>query len=373
MSNSGDDDLVFLDEGTEEPEEEYLEGGYHRVAVGEKCLGDLYLPLKKLGWGHFSTVWKCTDRKGSEYAVKVVKSAKEYDEAAKEEIRLLKDLQPESDEEKGANNVIELLDFYKVEGTNGIHRCLVFPVYATSLLEIIRAHGHLGTPMGFNRVVTRQTALALDFIHSRGLIHADLKPENIMLEEVPEGFFDREEPYDRETEVYPPEKLRVRVIDLGNAIRSGELLEDVVQTRQYRAPEVILWHPAMGKSMDSWSLGCILFELLTGDILFDPRGGETYSQNEDHLALITELLGPIPKEILRKGEWSTKYYTKGYRRFQKIKKLKYWPLDRVLVEKYSLNNETIQGPLEVFSQLLEVDPEKRSLPGAIASHPWVEA
>jgi serine/threonine-protein kinase SRPK3 len=61
-----------------------------------------------------------------------------------------------------------------------------------------------------------------------------------------------------------------------------------------------------------WSLACTIFELVTGDYLFEPKKGKSYSKNEDHLALISELIGECPnKKFLQSGfksEVSTKWY-----------------------------------------------------------------
>ena len=58
---------------------------------------------------------------------------------------------------------------------------------------------------------------------------------------------------------------------------------DLIQTRQYRSPEVILGI-TYNESADIWSFACMLFELLTGDLLFEPKSGSNYGKNDDHLA-----------------------------------------------------------------------------------------
>lgn len=81
-----------------------------------------------------------------------------------------------------------------------------------------------------------------------------------------------------------------------------------IQTRQYRSVEVLLGAP-YNYTADIWSTACLAFELLTGDYLFDPRGSDEYSRDEDHLAHIIELLGNIPTAIIFQGKYGLKYFT----------------------------------------------------------------
>ena len=77
----------------------------------------------------------------------------------------------------------------------------------------------------------------------------------------------------------PPLTISVKLADLGNACWIDRHFTPDIQTRQYRAPEVIIGAP-YDQSADMWSLACLIFELLTGDYLFDPQGGETYSKDD---------------------------------------------------------------------------------------------
>ena len=52
-----------------------------------------------------------------------------------------------------------------------------------------------------------------------------------------------------------------------------------------------------------WSFACVVFELLTGDLMFDPRAGSKWDREEDHLAMMIELLGDFPKNVVDAGEY----------------------------------------------------------------------
>ena len=95
--------------------------------------------------------------------------------------------------------------------------------------------------------------------------------------------------------------LQVKIADLGNACWTYHHFTEDIQTRQYRSLEVILG-AGYTTSADLWSLACMAFELATGDYLFEPHSGENYTRDEDHIAHIIELLGPIPYDIALSGK-----------------------------------------------------------------------
>ncbi len=104
------------------------------------------------------------------------------------------------------------------------------------------------------------------------------------------------------------ENVKVKIVDLGNACWFHHHFSTEIQTRQYRSPEVILGIN-YGPSADMWSFACMIFELITGDFLFEPRKGDTYSKNDDHLAQILELLGKMPKKFALSGRYSKVRYS----------------------------------------------------------------
>jgi serine/threonine-protein kinase SRPK3 len=108
-----------------------------------------------------------------------------------------------------------------------------------------------------------------------------------------------------------------------------------------------------------WSLGCMTFELLTGDLLFDPRAGEDYDRDEDHLAMFQELLGKMPKGLAVNGKYSKQFFDKKGN-LKHIKSLKFWPIREVLGEKYHFSKEDAQAVEDFMKPLLDFDPKSRS-------------
>lgn len=191
-----DPDNDSEDEGIED----YKEGGYHVVFVGE-CLIGRYVVLQKLGWGHFSTVWLCMDLKYDTYvAIKIQKSASHYLEAAFDEVEILQKAVKHSETKewfedlKGLDEgrrkeysrddcyTVQLMNAFIYQGPYGKHFCMVFEILGVNLLEIIKRYKYKGIPVHICRKMTRQILIGLHYLHSQcGIIHTDLKPENVML------------------------------------------------------------------------------------------------------------------------------------------------------------------------------------------------
>ncbi|GMH78719.1 hypothetical protein TrST_g13939 [Triparma strigata] len=159
------------------------------------------------------------------------------------------------------------------------------------------------------------------------------------------------------------------VVDLGNACWTYRHFSEDIQTRQYRCPEVIVG-AKYEQSADIWSLGCIIFELLTGDLLFDPKAGDNYDRDEDHLAMFQELLGKMPKKLALGGKYSKNYFSKKGE-LKHIMKLNFWPLDEVLVEKYSFTRQEAKVIAGFITPMLAFNPKKRATAREMLDHPWL--
>ncbi|KAF7377454.1 hypothetical protein MSAN_00167100 [Mycena sanguinolenta] len=189
----------------EEDWQEYKLGGYHPVSIGDSFSNNRYVVVRKLGWGHFSTVWLARDEKMQRHvALKIVKSAPRYTETAVDEIKLLQRLVTSSDpntpvSHPGKSHVISFLDHFRHQGPNGTHVCMVFEVLGENLLGLIKRNQNKGVSVPLVKQIAKQVLLGLDYMHRYcGVIHTgevlhhrsfdsglppavDLKPENVLI------------------------------------------------------------------------------------------------------------------------------------------------------------------------------------------------
>ena len=425
--NDDDDDDSVVDED-EESEDDYCKGGYHPVRLDEEFKSGQYVIKSKLGWGHFSTVWMTHDKRNQrQVAMKIVKSARHYTEAALDEIKILNRINAGSDTEPGKSRLVKLHDSFIHEGIHGRHVCMVFEVLGENLLTVIRRYKHRGLPIPVVKRIALQTLHALDYMHRVcGIIHTDLKPENILC--IPKGS-DLSVSTSNELNVPDPSALErnlsnisltaaetrsgdspsrglkrpnsssesltgssasqhscnedhdpipskykkyafieTKLVDVGNACWIDKHFTDDIQTRQYRSPEVIL-KARYDETADIWSCACLIFELLTGDYLFEPHSGEHFEKDDDHLAQMWELTGDFPRDFALSGRDSHRYFDR-HGRLKRIHKLSFWPLKDVLYEKYGYSKRESEEISSFLSPMLSI--VGRSTAATMLKHDWLK-
>ena len=627
--NQATNDEFCSDNEEQEDVGDYCKGGYHPVKIGD-LYNQRYHVLRKLGWGHFSTVWLCWDFKGVRFvALKIVKSAKHYTEAAADEIKLLQCARDGDPIDENRFKTVQLLDNFKVTGPNGVHVCMVFEVLGNNLLKLIIKSNYHGIPLQNVKIIVKQVLQGLDYLHRKcQIIHTDMKPENVLMcvdethvrhlaQEAAEwqkmgikpsgsaiatvcaggangsilgnGNDDPNDPNNNENckmsrnkkkklrkkqkriqtlldtqqkqielskkenlnllgydnddnkatlildventetttvvdtdnntevvrrqmktstsiyncdlasvenkrlsklmsivqdvnidkivqspssntikdlqqqqtsdaagnvdgdakskkktrrrqkkkkaaaagattttdpttetkdinevqssslengdgdeenkeeipitsksttsvsqqvaelkrkhlnpvfEVVQDEKnLQVKIADLGNACWTYHHFTEDIQTRQYRSLEVILGS-GYNTSADIWSLACMAFELATGDYLFEPHSGENYTRDEDHIAHIIELLGPIPYDIALNGKYSGEFFTKRGQ-LRHINQLRPWELYEVLTEKYEWAQRDAAEFSDFLIPMLNYNIYERATALECLNHPWI--
>jgi len=163
--------------------------------------------------------------------------------------------------------------------------------------------------------------------------------------------------------------IEVKICDIGNACWFNYHFSTIIQTRQYRSPEVLIG-VNYNETSDIWSLACIVFELVTGDFLFQPEKGETFTKNDDHVAKFIQTLGKMPKNFAKRGEYYNKFFTKEGK-MRRIKEIKYIPLKEIFVKKYHFKENEAQALTDFLLPMLEFYPERRASARELLRHPWL--
>ena len=113
-----------------------------------------------------------------------------------------------------------------------------------------------------------------------------------------------------------------------------------------------------------------VFELITGDYLFDPQSGTKYGKDDDHIAQIIELLGSFPRHLCVAGKWSHEIFNKRGE-LRHIHRLRPWALPDVLREKYHFGAEEAKRISDFLLPMLELEPAKRANAGGMAASPFL--
>ncbi|CAE7100907.1 unnamed protein product [Rhizoctonia solani] len=336
--------------------------GYYQIILGELLDNGKYQVFSILGKGMFSAVVRARvvdDPSGREVAIKIIRSQESMYKAGQKEIQILNKLAQADPEDK--KHVIRLDSSFEHRG----HLCLVFESLSMNLRDVIKKFGKdVGLNIRAVRAYAHQLFLALSLLKKANIMHADIKPDNILVSE---------------------NKTVVKLCDLGSAsdISENDITPYLV-SRFYRAPEIILGLP-YDASIDIWSIGCTLYELYTGKILFPGR------TNNQMLLHMMELKGRFNTKMIRKAKFGDVHFDESAGVFLSAETDRITGADvikRVTIAKPSKDvrgrilaagggklsdeeNKLTMSFVDLLDKCLTLDPTRRITPKEALMHPFV--
>lgn len=293
--------------------------------------------LKVLGKCSFGGVIKCIDHKtGNEVAIKFLRDHHKHHRQIALENDFIQKLQKEGPEK---HHIIKLLETFSYHG----YFCFVMELGTEDVYQALQAQKFVGFPMQIVQVVAKQGMEALKFMKSRGIMHCDFKPENIL-------FMTRR-------------RDLIKLIDYGCSSETGDMIYTYIQSRFYRAPEIVIGVD-YGPEIDVWSFACVLCEMVTGKPVFDAE------DEQELIQMHMKILGVPPKWMVESGKRSEYYFDDAGKPIIE-------PNSCGVVHRPGTSNLTKETGIkdQLFMSLiagcLKWDPKQRFTPDQILHHPWL--
>ena len=354
-----------------------------------KLYNNRYYAIKYLGKGTFCRTWLMYDIQIHKCVAMKMFYPKYYDESLHE--LKIQNLIKHSN----TRYVIILLNNFIYNN----HNCLIYELMGTTLLDVLDYYNN-NIPINIVKKILIQVFKGLDELHTNNIIHGDLKLENIMIKQhnktiehilevlttlelekqydtliednIPKNYaeFDKNKKKNikrkikgraskilgdtiktkleslttGETIIDETFKLNendivCKIIDLGNSEILGINNDDEIMIRSYRPPENIM-NNFYNEKADIWAMGCLSYELFTGDYLFDiDRDGDDNEKDRDHLHQMYEILGNIPKEYSMDCEFSNDLFDE-HGSILNMNKCDYTTLESILITDYKLDEHS---------------------------------
>jgi serine/threonine-protein kinase SRPK3 len=386
-------------------------------------LDNRYILLHKIGAGGFASVWLSyyinDPKKQYYYAIKI-QNPEYYNEGKLEVETFLKISKIES---KYLINMIEHFKFKPLQSKK-YALCMVFELMACSVYQLIRRGKYKkGLPPEIVYNISLQIISGVKDIHNKlKIIHTDIKPENILikgyeknikyiinevdkynLSNMYKELLDNEKnnfllslkktknikklkqivknkmkeqvismmdqikqnsdsESEKELEDEDLNNIQVVISDFGSIIDLNDYNKKAeIQTRYYRAPEIVL-KCGFNEKCDIWSLGCSIYEILTGDILFDPEKDGTYSRDFHHIYWFYEICGDIPKWMIEKSDKKKDFFNKNGKFL--ANKPETWNIKEVIKEDKQIDiidNEKLEQVIDMIDSMLKINPNERNI------------
>jgi len=316
-----------------------------------KILNNNYLVFHVLGQGSYAVVWMAYDIKKDKFCAIKMQNP-EDSKHGEREVNFFKKIH------KSCEYLTNTCDNFVCTIENNTYICMVLELMAGSVFDLIRQGKYEnGLPLNVVKIIMKQLLIAMDVLITKfKIVHTDIKPDNILLYGVSkkcaiiiedfnkQKFKNKYKNYkkklsDKESKIraaadvlakmktldkfeddidessenseanqecliddsfIDPTKLLTKLSDFGSILNFDDLNHEI-QTRYYRSPEAILKYDINEKT-DMWSVGCILYELLTGELLFDPDKLDGFDRDKKHIFDFQSILGCIPNELLQKAK-----------------------------------------------------------------------
>lgn len=372
-----------------------------------KILNGKYLLISVLGSGSYAVIWlvmNIQNIQSPEFFALKIQNMDDYDTGL-DEIDIMRKLNKE-----GKNSYVNILvDNFIYETEDGSHVCMVFELMRGSLYDIIKNDKQC---LSFDtvRIIIRQLLIALDIMNSKyKLLHTDIKPDNILvvgisdkvraqidivksnkvlIDKIKKGNKNRRK-YDTDSIIKCVDNMKLDDIkyDVKNVALSTNIqtkladfgtCKDInytyydIQTRYYRAPEIILGYEYNGKC-DMWSVGCMIYELLTGQTLFCPYKDIRFNTDRFHIYEMNSVLGKIPDYLINKSLKKTDFYKKNGL-LKGVQFITYKPLHKTITSQLEtrkdMNTTNISLTIDLIYNLLSYDPETRLSAKLALNHEW---
>lgn len=367
-----------------------------------------YVLFTQIGHGSFAIVWLAMNIKDNKFYAIKMQNCEDYDNGL-EEIDLLKKLK-----KSNCQYINTMIEHFEYEVDDGVHICMVFELMAGSVYDIIRSGKYSdGLPLNTVKIIIYQLLIAMDIVNNKfNILHTDIKPENVLvcgisnkMDEIIKyiqadkniiNMIKKSKPDNKNIKKYIEgmnfdninkkygknnksveiinekmiEKIKTKLSDFGNCRELDHKYFDI-QTRYYRAPEIILGYD-YNPSCDIWSVACMIFELLTGKILFDPDKKRRMNRDRCHIYNMISILGKIPDELINKS-CNKHIFFKNNGLLKCVYDIKYVPLYNMINEELTNKNcsqEDIYLTIDLLYKLLNYDPFKRPTPKTIIEHKW---
>ncbi|KAJ3925812.1 MAG: kinase-like protein [Lentinula lateritia] len=389
-------DLSFVEEPLGLPG---LEGfGWPQLEFGERIGPDLRYEIKrKLGWGMHSSTWLAYDTSLNDYVA--IKALKGFSTELSRRGRTweLEALQRVA----GSNNhCLHLLNEFTHpgKGSSGEHSCFVTPVYGGDVQTLWAQHKNFPLPLAKRMLL--HTLRGIAHAHSKGVIHTDLKHDNIFFTSLlscqdidanlasdpprrnpPEASFDGIVSSAVTQHLPVPSlddamKCKYLIADFGSGQLSDKPKEDEITAAPLRAPEVLL-RGSWNEKVDIWAFGCLIFEFVVGRSLFlhegykDPNTDITLDEIAFHLYQMACFLGEVdfPAEVLQHSRLASPYFRTDCM-FTHSLPLKLFSIRGQINSTKKFSPEDVKSTNEIVKRCLQLNPVDRPTAAELLNDPW---